>query len=237
MVIPQTPAFATFNWVSKYNLEGKVTKGDTELGDGASSRVFLRTWNNTLVAIKQLKMYVRRLAVSFVRAYEQLFDLSHPNIAQVLGICPQTGLIVLEYCSKSVNGLTVTTLAGLLLQLGSSTPIELRLLALIDTAEGVQYLHHQNIVHGDIKPQNILVCGATEDEFTFKITDYACNRIPGASHFSSKSASFKQLMTPGYLAPELIGDGSFTMQPTAQSDGNSIAILIYEVFFVRNLGL
>ena len=30
--------------------------------------------------------------------------------------------------------------------------------------------------------------------------------ISGASHLSSKSASFKQLMTPGYLAPELIGD-------------------------------
>ena len=25
------------------------------------------------------------------------------------------------------------------------------------------------IVHGDIKPQNILVCGATEDDFVFKI--------------------------------------------------------------------
>jgi len=58
VVIPQTPALATFNWVSKYNLEGKVTKGDTELGDEASSRMFLGTWNNTLVAITQLKMYV-----------------------------------------------------------------------------------------------------------------------------------------------------------------------------------
>ena len=126
-----------FNWVSKYNLEEKVTKSSTELGDGASSRVFLGTWNDTLVAIKQLKMYVPRLAPSFVNAYESLFNLSHPNIAQVLGICPQTGLVVLEYCSKSVNGSTITTLAGLLLQLGNCIPMELRLLALIDTAEGV----------------------------------------------------------------------------------------------------
>ena len=73
------------------------------------------------------------------------FNLSHPNIAQVLGISPQTGLIVLEYCSKNVNGLTVTTLAGLLLQLGNCTPMELKLVVLIDAAEGVQYLHHQNI--------------------------------------------------------------------------------------------
>ena len=39
ITIPKTPV-ATFNWVNKYNLEGKVIKSSTELGDGASSRVF-----------------------------------------------------------------------------------------------------------------------------------------------------------------------------------------------------
>ena len=62
--------------MSKYNLEGKVIKGSTELGDGASSRVFQGTWDGTLVAIKQLKMYVPRLAPSFVKAYEPLFNLT-----------------------------------------------------------------------------------------------------------------------------------------------------------------
>ena len=112
--------------MSKYNLEGKVIKRSTELGDGSSSRVFQRTWDGTLIAIKQLKMYVPRLAPSFVKAYEPLFNLSHLNIAQVLGICCQTGLIVLEYCSKGVNGFTVTTLAGLLLQLGNCILMEFR---------------------------------------------------------------------------------------------------------------
>ena len=42
-------------------------------------------------------------------------------------------------------------------------------LAFTDTAE-VYYLHHQNIVHGDIKLQNVPVCGAAEDNFVFKTT-------------------------------------------------------------------
>ena len=58
--------------------------------------------------------------------------------------------------------------------------------------------------------------------------------ISGVSHLSSKSASFNQLMTPGYLAPELIGDVNFSiMQPTTKSDVYSLAILIYEVYFLK----
>ena len=224
---------AAYNWVSEYNLEGKVTKSGTELGDGASSRVYLGSWNGTMVAVKELKMYIPRLASSFVKAYEPLFNLSHPNIVQVLGICPQTGLIVLEYCCKSLHDLMIKTLAGLLLQLGDDTPLQLRILALTDTVAGVRFLHNHNIVHGDIKPQNILVCGAAKDEFIFKVTDYACNIISGASHISSKSSSFKQMMTPGYLAPELIGEIDYSRRPTEKSDVYSLAILIYEIFFCK----
>ena len=127
---------------------------------------------------------------------------------QTLGKCLVVALrqvqciIVQEYCSKSVNGLTVTTLPGLLLQLGNSLRIEFRFFALIDKSKGIPYFHHQNIAHVNTKPQNILVCGVTDDKFVFKITDYACNGIPGASHLLPKSASFKQLITTGYLAPE-----------------------------------
>jgi len=70
------------------------TKSGIELGDAASSRVFLESWNGTSVAIKQLEIYIPRMVISFVKAYEPLFNLSHWNIAQVLGICPQP---VLKY--------------------------------------------------------------------------------------------------------------------------------------------
>ena len=32
-------------WVSKYNLDGKVSKSQNEVGDGGSSRVYTGTFN------------------------------------------------------------------------------------------------------------------------------------------------------------------------------------------------
>jgi len=58
------------------------------------------------------------------------------------------------------------------LHYGSDLPVELRIVALCDVSEGLQYLHGESLIHGDIKPQNILVTGF-DQEFVFKITDYA----------------------------------------------------------------
>lgn len=48
-----------------------------------------------------------------------------------------------------------------------------RIVALSDVADDLQYLHSQSLIHGDIKPHNVLVTGA-EQGFLYKITDYSC---------------------------------------------------------------
>ena len=40
------------------------------------------------IAVKQLKSYSPRLAPTFVKAYEPLFNLNHNNIMRVVGLCP-----------------------------------------------------------------------------------------------------------------------------------------------------
>ena len=51
------------------------------------------------------------------------------------------------------------------------------------------------------------------------------------SQLSSRSSSLKQLMTPGYVALELISDTGTYLTPTKASDIYSFAILAYEVAF------
>ena len=140
----------------------------------------------------------------------------------------------MEYCKKIVDGFTIRTLSDMQVHLGSDMPIELRLLALSNVAEGLEYLHSQGLIHGDIKPQNVLVSGQTDKEYIFKITDYSGININ--SQISSKSSSLRQLMTPGYLAPELISDNGSHRQSTKPSDVYSFGILSFEVYFAVEHG-
>jgi len=53
-------------------------------------------------------------------------------------------------------------------------PGDLKTTALADVIKGLAYLHSKGIVHGDVKPLNVLVSGEDENEFIFKVADYGC---------------------------------------------------------------
>ena len=70
-----------FNWVSEFNLEGKIVRSQVELGDGASSRVYIGMLNGMQIAVKQLKSYSPRFAApSIVKRYEKLYTLNHKSL-------------------------------------------------------------------------------------------------------------------------------------------------------------
>lgn len=71
-----------------------------EIGDGATSRVYLEDVDGKKVAVKQLKYYSAWFAPTSVKVYEALLNLQYENVVTLLGICPQTEQIVLEYCKK-----------------------------------------------------------------------------------------------------------------------------------------
>ena len=152
--VPKLMGFKDSDWVSKFNLEGKVVKTTDEVGDGDSSRVYKGYIDGRMVPVKQIKLYSPRHVATLIAVHESLFELSHTNIVQVLGICPKQGQIILEYCEKNIDGTVVRTLADMQLQSGGSLPEDLRVTAIADFADGVQYLHEKGVIHGDIKPLN-----------------------------------------------------------------------------------
>lgn len=63
-----------------------------------------------------------------------------------------------------------------------------------DVVAGLSYLHNQNVIHGDIKPENLLISG----DGSIKIIDFGCSRtFEGESDEQRRSPG-----TPIYTAPE-----------------------------------
>jgi len=66
-------------------------------------------------------------------------------------------------------------------------------------AAGIRYLHYQNIVHGDIKPQNLLI----GEDGVVKIADFGIAKMLHASGQKLADASG----TPAFMSPELFDTG------------------------------
>lgn len=79
------------------------------------------------------------------------------------------------------------------------------LTVLLDIASGMEYIHGKNIIHGDLKLENVLVKEAPSmpNGFVVKIADFGlCTIIDTAqTHVSD----FKR-GTPFYAAPEVIAN-------------------------------
>ena len=210
-------------------MEGKITVSLTnEVGDGASSRVYVGTMNCREFAVKKLKGYSYSQASSLVKSYEQYLHMhDHPKVAKIYGLCPQSGYVIMELCEKKLGDEVVHSLEDLMVIYGNEMPLDLSIITLTDIIEGVGFLHSNGIIHGDIKPSNVLVNGLHHDEFVFKLTDYA--NVPTAPQRSSHSTTMKQLMTPGYMSPELLSNGAFPLRPNKASGIYAFSILAYEL--------
>ena len=74
---------------------------------------------------------------------------------------------------------------------------------LLQLAQGLQYIHSQHLIHGDVKPGNILI--SSDNPTNLKFADFGLSKSVPKDEISSQEAenwSFLQ-GTEGWMAPEL----------------------------------
>lgn len=189
----------------------------SRLGEGGMADVYLAmdTLLNREVAIKVLRGELATDAVSllrFKREANAVSMLNHRNIVEIFDVGEEEGkhFIVMEL----VRG---KTLKQLISQRGAMDKEE-AMVIMKQLIAAVAEAHRNNIIHRDIKPQNVLV----KDDGTVKITDFGIALAQDAMQLTQTDAVMGSVH---YLAPECArGEAA-----SNQSDVYSLGIVLYEL--------
>ena len=152
----------------------------SKIGAGGMSDVY-KAKDHVLgrfVAIKVLKPEFsedRGFVAKFRTEAQSAAGLEHPNIVNIYDVGSEEGLhyIVMEY----VEGITLKTYIEKKGQLSFKEAVSIA----IQVARGIEAAHNKQIIHRDIKPQNIMI--STEGKV--KVMDFGIARAASYNTVSS----------------------------------------------------
>lgn len=190
-----------------------------KIGEGGMAIVYKAMDNKLrrLVAVKMLKKEFannKDISDKFKKEATAIANFSDANIVNVLDVGHEEEGNIDYFVMEYVNGKTLKELIINSGKLSYTTAISIA----IQIAKALQCAHKNNIIHRDVKPQNILV---TENGL-IKVTDFGIAK-------SSTSATITNTTTimgsAHYLSPEQ-AKGSFV---DLRSDIYSLGVVLYEM--------
>lgn len=190
-----------------------------EIGSGGMSDVYKARCHklNRLVAIKVLKEEFSSDA-SFVSKFKMeaqaAAGLSHPNIVNVYDVIDEGNLhyIVMEL----IEGVTLKNYIAKRGRLEVKEAVGIS----IQVAQGIAAAHDRNIIHRDIKPQNMII----SRDGKVKVADFGIARAATAQTLSSAAMG-----SVHYISPEQARGG----YSDARSDIYSLGITMFEMLTGR----
>ena len=186
-----------------------------QIGTGGMSDVYKAKCHklNRYVAIKVLKPEFSqdKTFVSKFRVEAQsAAGLTHPNIVNVYDVGDENGIhyIVMEL----VEGITLKKY----IEKRGRLPYKEAISIAIQVANGMEAAHNHNIVHRDIKPQNIII----SKDGKVKVTDFGIAKAASTATINSSAMG-----SVHYISPEQ-ARGGYSDQ---RSDIYSFGITLYEM--------
>ncbi|KAI9223106.1 kinase-like domain-containing protein [Blastocladiella britannica] len=169
----------------------------SELGRGQFGTVYLADYVGTLVAAKEVAHIPGMdFAKYFAREVNALADARHPNCIQLMGLAHDPSQEKLYIVTEYVPNGNVSE--HWIHNREVDLPWRLRVSFAVDTARALAYLHSKNLIHRDLKGQNLLV---TENR-RVKVCDFGLARLRAQNDEERKRLSF--CGTDAYMAPEIM---------------------------------
>jgi serine/threonine-protein kinase len=200
---------------ANYELESEVGRGGMGIVYCARDRRLKRE-----IAIKVLPpelSFRADIRQRFLREAETAAQLNHPNIVPIYTVEERDNLVyfVMAYIKGDNLGVRLQ-------QHGPLPPVEVRRV-LKEVAEALAYAHNRNVIHRDIKPDNIII---DEETGRAMVTDFGIARALTDTGDSRLTATGMAIGTPAYMSPEQsAGDKAID----GRSDLYSLGVVGYQM--------
>jgi serine/threonine protein kinase len=200
---------------ANYELEDEVGRGGMGIVYCARDRRLKRE-----IAIKVLPpelSFRADIRQRFLREAETAAQLNHPNIVPIYTVEEKDNLVyfVMAYIKGDNLGVRLQ-------QHGPMAPVEVRRI-LKEVADALAYAHNRNVIHRDIKPDNIII---DEETGRAMVTDFGIARALTDTGDSRLTATGMAIGTPAYMSPEQsAGDKAID----GRSDLYSLGVVGYQM--------
>jgi eukaryotic-like serine/threonine-protein kinase len=222
IVLPAMPGLAGAPTPGQRRIGKYVVK--RELGRGGMGAVYLaeQPGLGREVAVKELivNSAADPTALSrFLQEAQVMARTSHPNLVQVhdLEEVGDSKFIILEF----VKGRSLRDMLR-----AGAIPLPQVFTVMHGILQGLNYAHRHNIVHRDMKPENVLV----SDDGEVKVADFGIARLTDDSGDGSTATKTGTTVgTPQYMSPEQVASSKVD----GRSDLYSTGIMLYEAICGR----
>src|SRR5256885_7119127 len=200
---------------ANYELEDEVGRGGMGIVYCARDKRLKRE-----IAIKVLPpelSFRADIRQRFLREAEPAAQLNHQNIVPIYTVEERDNLVyfVMAYIKGDNLGVRLQ-------QHGPLPPVEVRRI-LKEVAEALAYAHNRNVIHRDIKPDNIII---DEETGRAMVTDFGIARALTDTGDSRLTATGMAIGTPAYMSPEQsAGDKAID----GRSDLYSLGVVGYQM--------
>ena len=190
---------------------------ERELGQGGMAVVYLALdlRHDRKVALKVLRPEISAEigAERFLREIKMAAGLTHPHILPVYDSGEAGGLLF--YVMPNMEGRSLRERLDTERQL----PLDEALRITREVATALDYAHRHNVIHRDVKPENILL-----HEGNAMVADFGIGKA--LSHAGSVTRTGMAIGTPAYMSPE---QASGEQQIDGRSDIYGLGCVLYEM--------